>query len=310
MSLLALARRPRGLALGALLALLPASPGALRADGLVQADPAGDAFDACLAAVVAPAQEQAVRELMKRPELKEAQPALQAVGRLWHGGGPHAALALRTLASHPDLTVKEAALRGIAVIGLRTEAGSRGEREIRRALTHAEKPVRRAAYEAVGATGSGDDVASLVLGLVSEEPDVRSLALRALRTLTGEPLTADATRWAYWWERSRTKLEEQLETALETLGEVEVEELVEAQAWDVVERRAWLLPAQVETLARACLGSMDPTLRLRGYRLAACARMASLAADVLKAERQDARGAADETLQRAKRTLGLLPPGA
>lgn len=279
----------------------------------VTAAPA-DALEPFLLAVTAPASEEAVRALMKRPELQEAEHALRAVGRLWHGGGPHAAVALRTLAGHADPSVKEAAMRGVYAVGLRGEAGTRGERELRRALTHPEIAVRRAAYEAVGKVGSGDDVASLVLGLVSEEPGVRSLASRALAMLTGERHGADAIRWAFWWERSRNDLEQKLEAALETLGSGalgsdEQDELVEAQAWDVVERRAWLLPAQVEQLARAWLGSMDPVQRQRGYRLAACVRSAALAKDVLKSERQDARGPVVEVVLNAKRALGLLPPG-
>ena len=330
-------RAAAGLAL--LLGVSLGTPGALRAEegadakalpAPAEATPEADALEPFLQAVTAPATEEAVRALMKRPELQEAEHALRAVGRLWHGGGPHAAVALRTLAGHADPSVKEAALRGVYAVGLRGEAGTRGERELRRALTHPEIAVRRAAYEAVGKVGSGDDVASLVLGLVSEEPGVRSLASRALALLTGERHGADAIRWAFWWERSRNDLEQKLETALETLGsgalasgthgagtpgsdEIdepdELDELVEAQAWDVVERRAWLLPAQVEQLARAWLGSMDAVQRQRGYRLAACVRAAALAKDVLKAERQDARGPVVEVVQSTKRALGLLPPG-
>jgi HEAT repeat protein len=287
-------------------------PGALCADEPEAAEegaPAADALTPFFEAVKAPATDEAVRALMKRPELQEAEHALRAVGRLWHGGGPHAAVALRTLAGHADPAVKEAALRGVYAVGLRGEAGTRGERELRRSLTHPEIAVRRAAYEAVGQVGSGDDVASLVLGLVSEEPGVRSLASRALAMLTGERHGADAIRWAFWWERSRNDLEMKLEEALETLDSGELDELVEAQAWNIVERRAWLLPAQVEQKARAWLGSMDEAQRLRGYRLVPCVRAASLADDVLKASRQDVRGPVLEQVTLAKRSLGLLPPG-
>ena len=264
------------------------------------------AFETALTAVVAPPSQASVEALMRLPELEQAPEALRAVGRLWHAGGTYAAEALRVLARHADPGVREGALRGLAVLGLRGEAGSRGERGIRRALTDRDPAVRRAAFEALGRVGVADDVAPLIEGLASPEAEVRSLALRALRTLTGERLTTDPARWAYWWEHARDSLEAQVESALHTLDE-QAEELDAAQAWSVLERRAWVAPAAVERRAGVWIAGWDRAQRVQGYRLVVILRSAALAEAVEESARKDATGPAAEACLAAQRALGLLP---
>jgi hypothetical protein len=262
-------------------------------------------LEALLAAVPSPASKDAVLELLERPELVVGEQALRIAGAFWHAGGPHAADGLRTLAAHAEASVREAALRGLAVLGLRGEPGSRGEAAVRRALQDREPLVRRAAYEAVGRIGGPDDVPLLVQGLASQEPDVRSHALRALRTLTGERLTTEPTRWTYWWEHSREPLEAQVALALGAL-EAGAEELESTYAWSIVERRAWIARPLAEQTAGRWLGAWDPEQRRDGYRLAALLRYAPLAEEVQSAARQDAAGVAAEACALAQRALGLV----
>lgn len=262
-------------------------------------------LEALLARVVAPAPADVVADLLALPEAGEAEPALRIVGALWHAGGPHAADALRDFVTHEDAQVREAALRGVAVIGLRGTAASRREVHLRRALSDEDPRVQRAAYEALARVGGPDDIALLVEGLGSPKGNVRSLALRALRGLTGERLTPDPTRWAYWWEHSRAKLEEQAVAALASI-EAGADELEAASAWSLLERRGWAALAACEDAAKRWLSAWDPEARGNGYRLTAALRLGSLAKTVASAARRDGSGPAAEMRLEAQRALGLV----
>jgi HEAT repeat protein len=281
-----------------------ASSRAARADISESIAPATP-LDALLAGVSAPASAEAVAALLALPEAREAEPALRIVGALWHAGGPHAADALRDLVRHEDAGVREAALRGVAVVGLRGASGSRRESNLRRALTDGDPRVVRAAYEALARVGGPDDVAVLIEGLASPEGNVRSLSLRALRGLTGERLTPDAARWTYWWERSRARLGEQVAAALESL-ETGADELEAASAWSLLERRAWVALPTCEEAARRWLAAWEPEPRRDGYLLAGVLRLGSLAKAVASAARRDATGPAAEARVGAERALGLV----
>jgi len=293
------------------LAGLLGQPLCLQAESEVQhaAEPEPGSLEALVAAVPSPASEVSVRKLLERPEIAVGEHALRAAGAFWHAGGPHAAEGLRALVSHAEASVREAALRGLSVLGLRGELGSRGEAAVRRALQDREPLVRRAAYEAVGRIGGPDDVALLVRGLESEEPDVRSHALRALRTLTGERLTTEPVRWVYWWEHSREALEAQAALALGAL-EAGSDELQAIYAWSIIERRAWLARPLADQTAARWLGAWDPEQRRDGYRLAAVLRYAPLAEDIRRAAPQDATGVAAEACAAAQRALGLVASGS
>jgi HEAT repeat protein len=173
-----------------LAALLLACAGLLRpADAdIAESVAAADPLEALLARVTAPASAEVVSELLASPEAQPAEGALRVVGALWHAGGPHAAEALRDFVRHEAAPVREAALRAIAVIGLRGVVGSKREVALRKALADEDPRVMGAAYEALARVGGPDDVERLIAGLSSPEGNVRSLALRALRGLTGERL--------------------------------------------------------------------------------------------------------------------------
>jgi hypothetical protein len=297
---------PRTARLAALLLACAGALPAAHADISESIVPPGP-LDALLARVTAPASAEVVSELLALPEAQPAEGALRVVGALWHAGGPHAAEALRDFVRHEAAPVREAALRAIAVIGLRGVVGSKREVALRKALTDEDPRVMGAAYEALARVGGPDDVERLIAGLSSPEGNVRSLALRALRGLTGERLTPDAARWAYWWERSRTKLEEQVAESLATL-ESAPDPFAAAAAWSTLERRGWAALETCEETASRWLAAWEPGTRRDGYRLVAALRLGSLTKAVASAARRDGSGPASDERLAAEKALGLVAP--
>ncbi len=241
--------------------------------------PPRDGVASLLATLGAMPAQGTVESLTRHPAFAPPEAALRLVGALRHGRGPGAALGLRVLAHRDEPEVRAAALRAIAVGGLRL---ARGKDDVLDALRSRAPDVRIAGLEALGRVGDARDLPFVLGALEAQDTETVLAAYRALASLTGAKNPYVATRWIEWWEETRGRVPARLSRSLDVL---EVggggDDLRDARR--TVAQYGWIALDEVVERTRSWLRSSVPRIRVEGYATAAALRLGDLAAEVRSA---------------------------
>ncbi|HEX6812597.1 MAG TPA: HEAT repeat domain-containing protein [Planctomycetota bacterium] len=219
-----------------------------------------------------------VQAAVREAQVADSKAAQALITHLITQGGVVAVQGVLVLASHDCPEVRAAALRAVALLGLRVAGAAEGAR---RALDDSSDEVKLAAIHTLGVVGEARDISELLELLSSEDNERRVAAVGALQALTGLKLADDAQAWTDWW-KTASELGKRFDRAIQVLTDgAGPQDLVDAR--NLLHQSAWLNPRKLEDAARKWLRSAEPRQRGEAFQLVAGARLANLADDVAKA---------------------------
>lgn len=292
-----------GLALPLLAALVLAGAARPQTPAQRRAEEARD-FEALLATLVAPLDPALVGAAVRHARVRDAEAAHGLIVHLSVHRGPGALEGFVVLTGHGDQAVRVAALRAIATVGLRSTDALEA---VRGRVRDFDTEVHKAAIAALGVVGQADDVPQLVELLAADEDATRAAAFRALRALTGVRIANDESAWTYWWGHARKELARRVDDGIARLV-AGGDEFQLAEARRLLEQSAWSATRRFEETVREWLLGAEPRLRAEGFRLAAAARLAEVADDVLRALDDESEPAVQQVGRECAWALAILAP--